>query len=203
MAGEANDKNGAAGNTGTVGSAGNAGGDAGNAGANGTGNAGTQDGGTPPATWDEFVVTLPADVQALYNDNVAGLRSALSSERDARKDLTAQLRDAAEKATDDNALKQTVTDLTAKLEEAQKQADFAQVAVQAGITNPGLAWIAANQADAFDRKGNVDMAVLKEQFPELFKVVTPAGNAGAGTGGNAPAPVDMNTLIRRQAGVQG
>jgi len=50
---------------------------------------------TTPANFEDFMKLQPEDIQLLFTNEVAGLKSALSSERQQRKDNEAALRDAA------------------------------------------------------------------------------------------------------------
>ena len=60
---------------------------------------GKDDGKTPPADFTAWLAGQPEDVQSLYEQHTAGLKSALKSERQRNADLAAELRDAAGKAT--------------------------------------------------------------------------------------------------------
>jgi len=155
-----------------------------------------------PANFDEWLKTQPADVQKLYNDDIAGLKSALTSERQQRKDLEGQLRDAAAKAEKGSEAEKLLTEQADQLQGLELQAAFYDDAHTQGVTNLKLAWMAAQEVDAFDRRGNVNWEALKTQFPELFgKSTIPAGDAGKGT--QTPPTGDeksMNAFIRAEAG---
>jgi len=91
--------------------------------------------------------------------------------------------------------------LATELATSKAQAAFYEQARQAGVTNLGLAYIAARENGLLDEAGVADLELLKERFPELFrqKAVMPPGNAGSGAG--APArQASMNDFIRVAAG---
>jgi hypothetical protein len=160
--------------------------------------------GTPPAaTWEEFLQGQGDDVKKLFDGHVQGLKSALDTERTQRKDLTKQLREATAQLEKGSEARQSLEALTGQLEAAQARAEFYEEATrpEIGCGNPRLAFLAAQESGAIDSRGRIAWDALHQQFPELFKKsAAPAGNAGAGTGGPAPASRNMNTFIRRSAG---
>jgi len=154
-----------------------------------------------PQTWDAIIASLPEEQRTLYTEHTQGLRSALADERKQRKDLSKQLRDATNLAEEGSQARTALETLQVSLDEAEARADFAEDAVKQGIVNPRLAWMAAQQIEAFDRRGLCDWDALKESFPELFrKPVVPAANAGAGTETPAKIGTSMNQLIRQASG---
>jgi len=159
---------------------------------------------TPPPTWETVLAALPEEQRKLYEQHTQGLRTALQSEREQHQDLARQLREATGKLEAGSETRQQLEQLTGQIEVANRRADFFEQATQPeiGCSSPRLAWLAAQEVEAFDRRGNVNWAVLKEQFPELFGQGTkkpPPGNAGSGTS-NPPAKQGMNAFIRQQAG---
>jgi hypothetical protein len=165
---------------------------------------------TPEDTWDGWLATLDeaerGRVTRLYEAKHGGLLKALDSERNERKATERQLRDAAAKLKDDDANKAQLTQMADQLDLANRKADFFQEAAKPenGLADPEAAWIIANaKADEFfDRRGNLNLALLKERHPSLFArpPVTPPANAGNGSGVQPPAANTMNQMIRRQAG---
>lgn len=151
------------------------------------------------STWDEYLESLPENLRTMYDAHTQGLRTALVSERDQRKEMDKQLRDAIAGADEGSKLKTAMEGLQKQLEQAELRAEFAEESIKQNITNPSLAWLAVQQHDMFDRKGNVDWAALKERFPELFKVSLPNANAGSGTNTANVPQGDMNKLIRDMA----
>ena len=155
------------------------------------------------ANFDDFLKAQTDDVKKLYTDEVAGLKSALSSERQQRKDNEAALRDAAAKVDKGSEAERLLTEQADTLQGLELRAAFYDEAHTQGVTNLKLAWMAAQEADAFDKRGNVNWESLRTQFPELFAKTTmiPPGDAGKGTK-STPAGdgKDMNTFIRTSAG---
>jgi len=179
-----------------------------------------QDGGTPtanptapqgetpegqqdaPLSWDTWVASQDDTVKGLIDGHVKGLKSALDNERSQRGDLAKQLRDVTAKAEKGSELEKALTDVSTQLEGATRRAAFYEEAGKSeiGCSNPKLAFLAAQAEGLFDSRGNVNWQELKATAPELFRVRTPDGHAGQGTG-TAPAPVrDMNAFIRAASG---
>ena len=154
------------------------------------------------ASFAEWLKGQTADVQKLHGDEVAGLKSALSSERQQRKDLEGQLRDAAAKAEKGSEAEKLLTEQADQLKGLELRAAFYDEAHTEGVTNLKLTWMAAQEADAFDRRGNVNWEQLKTEFPELFakSSTVPAGDAGKGTKSEPSGKADMNQAIRIMAG---
>lgn len=178
---------------------------AGNQGAGGEGGQGGEGGGTSQttATWDAFLQQQSDEVRGLFDGHVSGLKSALASERDQHKNLAKELREATEKLDKDSDARKELEGLSGRLETAERRAAFYEDAAkpEIGCANAKLAWLAAQEIEAFDRRGNVNWDALKQEFPSLFQKGG-SGNAGSGTGGggNPPGGVDMNSMIRRAAG---
>jgi hypothetical protein len=156
------------------------------------------------ATWENVLEGLPEEQRTLYTAHTQGLRSALESERDQRKQFEKQLRELAGQAQKGSQLETQLATLTTQLDEANRRADFVTEATGQGVVNARLAWLAAQEAQVFDRKGNVDWAALKQRYPELFRQqqATSPGNAGAGTNQQPSGPAGMTQIIRRAAGRQ-
>ena len=162
----------------------------------------TQAGGETPPTWEAILATLPEEQRALYESHTQGLQSALRTERQQRQDLAKQLREASGQLEAGSKARQDLEALQAQFEDAQRRADFATEAGGQGVSNVKLAYLAAQEFDLFDRRGNVQWDELKQQAPELFRQSQqPArGNAGAGTAAPPSPAADMNAFIRRAAG---
>jgi len=177
---------------------------------NGNDNEGGQDQNTqnPGETprWEDVLAGLPEEQQALYTDHVGGLRTALQSERDQRQDLARQMREATSQLEEGSQVRTQLETLGRQLEEANRRADFVEEAVrpEIGCTNPRLAYLAAQESEAIDRRGRVNWEALRGQYPELFRTNrTPPGHAGTGAGGQTPgSQSNMDDFIRREAGVR-
>jgi len=154
-------------------------------------------------TWEGILEGLPAPAKAAYEEHTKGLKSALQSERDKGKDLAKKLKELSAKAEEGSELKSKIDSMSSELEAATTRAEFILEAVkpEIGCTNPELAWIVAEKAEAIDRRGRVNWELLKKDFPELFgKKSPPKGGAGDGTGNSPPKGKDMNDWIRAAAG---
>lgn len=145
-------------------------------------------------------------VRGRIERHTSGLVSALQSEREQRRTLERQMRTLSTQLEQGSEARTQVEQLSSQLAEQERRATFYEDAVPARVRNPKLAYIAAKEAGLIDgRSGKVNMEGLKQQYPELFeqKAPPPPGNAGAGTGGQQPAPspnAQMNQSIRRAAG---
>jgi hypothetical protein len=153
----------------------------------------TQDNEQP--TFDAWLAQQPDPIKGLVTEHTQGLRSALDTERQQRKDLAKQIKELAGKqAADSDAAKQ-LGELSASLEAAQKRADFYEAATAAGCIKLKPAYLVA-QAD------NLTIEQVKAQYPELFAAPRHTStHAGNGTGQPPPSSVDMNQAIRRAAGL--
>ena len=161
---------------------------------NGAGTGGTPDAGsasedasgTPAAelTFETWYAGLEAPAKRLFAAHIAGLKTALDTERTNRAALAKQL-----------------TDASTRLEAAERRAAFAEDAIkpEIGCTNVKAAFALATAEDLFDRHGRPDWNALKATAPELFRKPT-VGSADGGAGTNQGPKLDMNTLIRRAAG---
>lgn len=158
---------------------------------------------TPIPTWDDFLNEQPTEVQILFKEHVQGLKHALDDEREQNSKLGKQLREAAKNSSDEQT-KATLEGMAKAQDELTKKTEFYEAASADGCNNLRLAWIAANDVEAFDKRGNVDLYALKNRFPELFgplQRTTPPPRTSAGTGtGTKPGEFDMDSFIRAQSG---
>ena len=156
---------------------------------------------TPQPTWDSILQGLPEEAQAVYNQHTQGLQSALKAERQQRQDLAKQLREASSQLEAGSKARTDLEALQVQFEDAQRRADFATEASGQGVANVRLAYLAAQEFDLFDRRGNVQWDELRKAAPELFAQPAPArGNAGSGTAAPPQPGQDMNAYIRKMAG---
>lgn len=163
-----------------------------------------------PESWDAWLATQPeaqrTTIASLYEKQTSGLKSALTEERTQRKDLEKQIRDLAKGAEAGSKAQQDLTGMADQLAASERRADFYEAAAkpEIGLTGVKAAWVLMNADPGtyFDRKGNPDFDLLKQEHPYLFGQVKPVprGNQGNGTQ-TTPAPATtMNDWIRRQAG---
>ena len=158
--------------------------------------------GETPKTYDDWVKTQSEDVQELITENTAGLKSALTSERESRKKFETQVRDLATKAEKGSEAQAELVKVADQAAEADRKADFFEAAHAAGVSNIRLAYIAATKDEMFDKRGNANFEKMREQYPELFggTPAAPAGNAGTGTQKPPGSASTMNDAIRAMAG---
>lgn len=161
-------------------------------------------GGETPPTFESWLATAPDDVKALYEAHTNGLRSALNSERESKRELERQLREMRDKAEKGSEAETRLNEMVSALETANRRADFVIEAAKPenGVADIEAAWLIVNaKADTFfDRKGNVNFALLKQQHPMLFRAAkAPPGNAGSGVGQEG-GKQDINDWIRSAAG---
>lgn len=163
---------------------------------------GQQQGGGGTPTFDDWLGGQSADIRTLIEGHTAGLRSALQSEREQRRQFERELREAASQLEQGSAARTRLEEINQNLDTAERRAAFYESAHASGVTNLALAWLAVQQdPEMSDRRGNVDMARLREKFPELFgRQAAPAGNAGSGTQTAPASGASMNNFIRAAAG---
>jgi len=153
----------------------------------------------PTQTFEDWL-SEHEDVKPLYEAHTQGLKSALDTERAARKDLEKQLRGLAKTAEAGSEAQKQLTETADKLASIERQNKFYDAAHAAGVRNLKLAWIAAQEF--MDGDGDVKLDAMKKAYPELFTSQQRV-NVNAGDGlQNQQAPMDMNAIIRRAAGRQ-
>lgn len=157
------------------------------------------DGGTP-LTYKEWLGKQDEHAKRLISENEAGLRSALETERKARKDTAKQLGELAAAAEEGSSLRAELDKLKTDFALREQQTRFYETAPP-DVTNLRLAWLAAEDAKLVDKDGDVDWKKLRAAAPELFRRPTiPASNAGNGSGQQGQGQLTMNDLIRGSAG---
>lgn len=159
--------------------------------------------------FESWLAGQPDEVKRLAEAHIAshasGLKSALASERQQRKELAAQLREATGKLEKGSEAARTLEEISGRLDVAERRAAFYEAASrpEVGCTNARAAFLVAQAEGLFRKSGEVDWPALKEAAPELFgrRGVSGSVNAGAGTQGAPPASRGMNEFIRRASGV--
>jgi len=153
--------------------------------------------------FDAWLGNQPANVKTAYERKTTGLHSALSTEREQRKELAKQLRDATGKAEQGSELAKRLEEISGRAEQAERRAAFYEEAgkPEIGCANPKAAFLVASADDLFTKSGEPDWKAIKAAAPELFAAKrTPPGNAGNGQGSHIPAHGGMNQAIREAAG---
>lgn len=171
----------------------------------GQGESGNGDGtGQTPLTYDTWFEGQETSTQEMISGHIAGLKSALQSEREQRRSFEKQLKEVASQLDEGSKAREDLEKLGADLELSERRATFYEDAHAAGITNLRLAWVATQTDESLiDRYGRIDLVKMKEGYPELFGVTTkvPTAHAGAGTTTTPPADQrSMNDYIRAAAG---
>ncbi len=147
-------------------------------------------------TFDGWYSSLEETHKGMIDDHVGGLKSALTDERNQRKELSRKLKEASGQMEAGSAARASLETMTASLDEATQRADFYAAAAAAGVRNLKLAYIAAKTDNLLD-----DLGGLKTAYPEMFGATRPpAGNAGAGAGQDGAPAKSMNNFIRTAAG---
>lgn len=156
-----------------------------------------------PESFDAWIESQSDGIKALYNEHTTSLRNALASERNEKKDLARQLREASTQLEQGSQARQQLEEMSTKLETAEKYSTFLEESIAPDINcvRPKLAWMAMHEDNLTTRDGKPDWPALKQQYPELFRKQTPPpGNAGSGAGVVPPTTMNMNQIIRRSAG---
>lgn len=153
-------------------------------------------------TFDGFYASLNERAKSVLENHTSGLKKALDSERENRKELEKQIKLLAAGAHKEGELKTQLEQMSAQMETLSKQTAFLETAHREGVSNPRALFTLAQAGDFFDKKGNANFAELRKEYPEFFPNPKPKGNAGAGTtdAGGAVAK-SMNDLIRAKAGI--
>jgi hypothetical protein len=165
-------------------------------------------GATSPATWDEYVASLPEDqrvtVQGLYTAQNQTLLNTVKATREERDSMASDLREAAKKAEKGSAAETQLLEKANALDEANKRADFYAEAQGKQCKNAKAAWALAKSDNLFTRSGLPDWTAIQTSAPELFgPVVKPKGKGGAGAGtDDEPAGTSINDFIRNAAGAK-
>ena len=152
--------------------------------------------------WKPWHDALPKEAQELIATRESGLKTALDTERDARKTAETDLRAVAKKLEKGSEAQKEVLKLADTVAEGTKKSDFYEDAHKAGVSNLKLAFLVATDEGLFDKRGNANFDKLKENFPELFgkkKVVDSSAGDGTGTLPSGQKK-DMDAFIRAAAG---
>jgi small-conductance mechanosensitive channel len=159
---------------------------------------------TTELTFDSWIAEQPEPVSELINTHTSGLKSALDSERATRKELEKTLKQMTGQLEEGSAAKKQLEGISQQLQETERRATFTEVAAAAGIAPDALrlAYLAAQDLNAFNSDGAPDIDRLKNSYPHLFsKPRAATTTAGAGTNGQ-PASMGqtMDDIIRKKAG---
>lgn len=156
-----------------------------------------------PENFEVWLSAQPENVQKLYNEHVSGLQNTVKATRKERDDLKDQIKETLKQVEKGSEAEKALQENLTKLEYAERKANFLEDAIrpEIGCKNPRVAFALAMAEDLFLKDGRPDWSALKQSAPELFGTNNVKSNAGKGTD-NPPKNEDMNTIIRRVAGVQ-
>lgn len=152
--------------------------------------------------YDDWFGQQPDEVKSLLDEHTSGLKSALGSEREARREAQKQLRAVADDLKEGSEARGKLTKLADDFAEAEAKTDFYEQAHGEGVTDLKLAYIVAKEEGLIDKRGKVDFTKMKEAHSSLFvSKKRPPGHGGQGAGGEGSGqPKDMNAAIRAAAG---
>lgn len=161
-----------------------------------------------PQTFEEMLAALPEDFRAAHEQHTKGLKSALATERETRKAVEKQLREAAAAAEEGSDAKTRLEGMAADLDRATRRAEFAEAAHAAGVADVRLAWLAVEADETLlTRTGAVDFEALKQAHPAVFATAgapRPSGmDAGSGLRNTAAPEPSMTDYILTAAGRRG
>lgn len=161
----------------------------------------TQESQTAEFDFDSWLGEQPEHVRGGLDKRTQGLKSALETEREQRKELARQLKDALPKAEKGSELERALNETSSRLEQVERRAAFAEEAgkPEIGCSNPRAAFLVAEAEGLFSKRGEPDWAAIKAAAPELFARKVAPGNAGNGTQAPPVTQGDMNTWIRSVA----
>lgn len=156
-----------------------------------------------PENFEVWLANQEEPVKKLYEEHVTGLKNTVKATREERDTFKKQLEGALKEAEKGSNLERSISETLTKLEVAEKRAAFFEDAIrpEIGCKNPKVAYALAVSENLFSRSGHPDWDAIKASAPELFGMNIVRGNAGSGTE-SPPKQTDMNSIIRRVAGVQ-
>jgi hypothetical protein len=162
---------------------------------------------TKNPTYDEWLATQDEPTRNIVTGRMSKLDATNKAVR-AERDAFQQQLDGVKKTlgSDPERAKQEMDRLTGEYAEAQKRIAFLEEATDPKIEclNPPAAWAIAIANKLFRSTGSPDWQEIKKMAPQLFGKAAEDIGAGAGTEGNGvpKTKADMNSWIRRQAGIQ-
>lgn len=161
------------------------------------------------ATFDAWYTSLNDDQKTLATpakEHFDRLYQTIRTVRDERDDFQKQLKQISAKLKEGSEERQTLDELSTKLDKANQRADFYEEAPSHNCLNVKAAYALALSSELIDPKKGVDWKSLQEEAPELFgdgkKRLPKRGAAGSGTQSERAEGLTMNDWIRRSAGVR-
>lgn len=162
------------------------------------GDAGGTEGGQA-LTFETWHGSLPDDHKGLVDSHVSGLKSALERQKESNQELRKQLQEAlASKEANDT---QKIADIQGRLEESDRKGKFYESAIEAGVKNVRLAYIAAKEDGLILKDGRVDADKLRASYPEFFAAKPPT-NVSQGTRNGEAASGTFGEALRQAIGAK-
>lgn len=146
-------------------------------------------------TFDKFLEVQGDEVKSLYETHTTGLMNTVKATRQERDDLAKELKSLAKKIDVDSEAGKQVGELQARLQAAEKKANFLELAAKQGVKRPSAAFAIANAENLFLEDGSPDWNKIKESVPELFSQQAIGSDAGSGT--NKRQEGNFNANIRK------
>jgi hypothetical protein len=155
-----------------------------------------------PESFDKWLEGQDETIKALYKTHSESLLNSVKATRDERDTFKKQVKELMSKAEKGSELEKSLTDMSAKLETAERRSNFLESAIQPEVQcrNARAAWVLAEAENMFDKRGNPDWTAIKAAAPELFGTPTANANAGRGTQQPPAKQNDMNSFIRSKGG---
>ena len=155
-----------------------------------------------PFDFDAWLDEQPQHVKQGLEGHTTGLKTALETERNQRKELAKEVKRLSGTAEKGSEAEKALGEMSTRLEQAEQRAAFMEEAIrpEIGCSNPRTAFLVASAEGLFKRSGEPDWTAIKQAAPELFGArKTPPGNAGSGNGSPPAQKVGMNEWIRQAA----
>lgn len=141
------------------------------------------------------------EIKSMIEEHNKGLHNSVKATREERDSLAKELKKLSKEIDENSEAGKLVSDLQAKLQQAERKSTFIEQAVKQGIKRPTAAYAIAVTENLFKEDGNPDFEKIKESIPELFTVTNTNTNAGSGTNTALPKR-DANQAIREAASKQ-
>ncbi len=151
--------------------------------------------------YQEFEKWLDAqsvEVKNLIQERFTALENTVKAVRNERDTFNAELKKLGEKLEKGSEAETKLLEMTSKLSSLEKKTNFFEKATSEGCIRPNVAFSLASTENLFKDDGNPDWKRIKENAPELFKVMNTKNDAGSGTHNVAPLN-DANQALRDAA----
>jgi len=150
-----------------------------------------------PSKFEKWMEDQPEDVKTMFEEHVTGLKTALQSERDGRKDDLKKLRELEKQAETGSDLGRQLAEMTKSMKDMELRTKFIESAGVAGVKANLVkaAYLTAN-ADGLVSEDKIDFEGLKTKYPDFFgSEPQPRANAAEQNQANG-GKLDMNDWVR-------